>query len=162
VGQQRAGPASAVIALVSLTLLLALLLPFTVEFDAQSTAVPMVLYALFISSLGATLGIAVTWWRLAPAPASTPHAPIGSIMHAEASDGEAQHVQRAMMAEDERVVVDVLLAFDGIMAQAAIAEATGFTSSKVSRLLSKMEERSLVERVRDGMGKRVRLLEGIQ
>jgi uncharacterized membrane protein len=65
------------------------------------------------------------------------------------------------LAEDERVVVDLMLSFDGIMAQAAIAEATGFTSSKVSRLLSRMEERSLVERVRDGMGKRVRLLEGI-
>ena len=161
--QQRTGPASAVIALVSLTLLLALVLPFTVDVDAQSTAVPMVLYALFISSLGATLGITVTWWRLAPNPAPTPHASSGFSTKAEPSDGEA-HVQvhQALLAEDERVVVDLMLSFDGIMAQAAIAEATGFTSSKVSRLLSRMEERSLVERVRDGMGKRVRLLEGIQ
>ena len=159
----RTGPASAVIALVSLTLLLALVLPFTVEVDAQSTAVPMVLYALFISSLGATLGITVTWWRLVPNPAPTPHGPSGASPQAEPSNDEAPlPVHQALLAEDERVVVDLMLSFDGIMAQAAIAEATGFTSSKVSRLLSRMEERSLVERVRDGMGKRVRLLEGLQ
>jgi len=163
VDHHRTGPALAVMALVALTLLLALLLPFTVEVDAQSTAVPMVLYALFISSLGATLGITVTWWRLAPTSASTPHALSDASAQAKPADGEAPlPVQRALLAEDERVVVDLLLSFDGIMAQAAIAEATGFTSSKVSRLLSRMEERSLVERVRDGMGKRVRLLEGIQ
>ena len=162
VDQQRTGPALAVMALVTVTLLLALLLPFTVEVDAQTTAVPMVLYALFISSLGATLGITVTWWRLAPNASPTAHALSGASPEAEPSDGEVLvQVHQALLAEDERVVVDLMLSFDGIMAQAAIAEATGFTSSKVSRLLSRMEERSLVERVRDGMGKRVRLLEGI-
>jgi hypothetical protein len=162
VDQQRTGPALAVMALVTVTLLLALLLPFTVEVDAQTTAVPMVLYALFISSLGATLGITVTWWRLAPNASPTPHALSGASPEAQPSDGEVLvQVHQALLAEDERVVVDLMLSFDGIMAQAAIAEATGFTSSKVSRLLSRMEERSLVERVRDGMGKRVRLLEGI-
>ena len=43
------------------------------------------------------------------------------------------------------------------MWQAELVKQTGFSDSKASRLLSRMEKSGLIRRIRDGMGKRVEL-----
>jgi uncharacterized membrane protein len=45
------------------------------------------------------------------------------------------------------------------MWQAELVRETGFTDSKASRLLSRMEAEGHIRRIRDGMGKRVELTE---
>ena len=41
------------------------------------------------------------------------------------------------------------------MWQADLVKKSGFSDSKASRLLSRMENRGTIKRIRDGMGKRV-------
>jgi uncharacterized membrane protein len=64
-----------------------------------------------------------------------------------------------MLSDDQRRVVDLLAASFGSMWQAELVRESGFTDSKASRLLSRMEHEGLIRRVRDGMGKRVELME---
>ena len=65
-----------------------------------------------------------------------------------------------MLSADEKVVVNVLSSNGGSMWQAEVVKASGFTNSKASRLLSRMEHSGLIRRVRDGMGKRIELTVG--
>ena len=60
-------------------------------------------------------------------------------------------------------VIDILLSNNissptsNSMWQAELVKQTGFSDSKASRLLSRMEKSGLIRRIRDGMGKRVEL-----
>ena len=64
-----------------------------------------------------------------------------------------------MLSADQRTVVDILSASGSSMWQADLVRETGFTDSKASRLLSRMEAEGQIRRIRDGMGKRVELAE---
>ena len=64
-----------------------------------------------------------------------------------------------MLSADQQTVVGVLSSRDGSMWQAELVRETGFTDSKASRLLSRMEAEGHIRRIRDGMGKRVELAE---
>ena len=64
-----------------------------------------------------------------------------------------------MLSEDQQKVVDILSSNGNSMWQAELVRDTGFTDSKASRLLSRMEVQGQVRRIRDGMGKRVELNE---
>ena len=64
-----------------------------------------------------------------------------------------------MFSEDQQKVVEVLSSNGNTMWQAELVRDTGFTDSKASRLLSRMESEGHIRRIRDGMGKRVELRE---
>jgi uncharacterized membrane protein len=64
-----------------------------------------------------------------------------------------------MLSEDQQTVVGILSSRKGSMWQAELVRETGFTDSKASRLLSRMEAEGHIRRIRDGMGKRVELTE---
>ena len=64
-----------------------------------------------------------------------------------------------MLSEDQQKVVDILSSKGNSMWQAELVRDTGFTNSKASRLLSRMEAEGHIRRIRDGMGKRVELKE---
>ena len=70
-----------------------------------------------------------------------------------------------MLSADERAVIDALSTGmrngdDGSMWQKELIETCGFSDSKASRVLSRMERAGLIRRVRDGMSKRVELADG--
>ena len=62
-----------------------------------------------------------------------------------------------MLSADQQTVVGILSSSNGSMWQAELVRETGFTDSKASRLLSRMEAEGHIRRIRDGMGKRVEL-----
>jgi len=64
-----------------------------------------------------------------------------------------------MLSGDQQSVVAILSERNGSMWQAELVRETGFTDSKASRLLSRMESEGHIRRIRDGMGKRVELVE---
>jgi uncharacterized membrane protein len=64
-----------------------------------------------------------------------------------------------MLSEDQKTVVGIISSRNGSMWQAELVTETGFTDSKASRLLSRMEAEGHIRRIRDGMGKRVELTE---
>ena len=64
------------------------------------------------------------------------------------------------MSNDCKVIFETLQQSERKqMAQAELVRITGFTASKVSRNLAKLEASGLIERTRDGMGKQIRLTE---
>lgn len=64
------------------------------------------------------------------------------------------------LVERERKVVDALMEEkDNIMWQKELQNATGFTKSKLSRTLKKMEERGIVEKIPYGTSNKVKLVE---
>ena len=71
---------------------------------------------------------------------------------------DAQSTPR-MLSADQQKVVGILSSSNGSMWQAELVRETGFTDSKASRLLSRMEAEGHIRRIRDGMGKRVELAE---
>ena len=64
-----------------------------------------------------------------------------------------------MLSAVQQKVVGILSSSNGSMWQAELVRETGFTDSKASRLLSRMEAEGHIRRIRDGMGKRVELAE---
>jgi uncharacterized membrane protein len=62
-----------------------------------------------------------------------------------------------ILSSAEKTVVNILQSNENKMWQAELVRQGAFTNSKASRLLSSMENRGLVRRIRDGMGKRVEL-----
>ena len=78
---------------------------------------------------------------------------------------QAQTKPTPMLSADEKAVMDALSSSDrnrgsGSMWQKELVESCGFTDSKASRVLSRMERAGLIRRVRDGMSKRVELADG--
>ena len=67
--------------------------------------------------------------------------------------------RKPMLSEAQQKVIDVLHENNGSMWQAELVNRTGFTDSKASRLLSRMEAEGRIRRIRDGMGKKVELME---
>mgnify|MGYP002885588270 FL=1 len=67
-----------------------------------------------------------------------------------------------MLSANQMAVIDILSSNNGSMWQAELVRETGFTDSKASRLLSRMEAEGHIRRIRDGMGKRVELTERVK
>ena len=78
---------------------------------------------------------------------------------------QSQTKRTPMLSADEMAVMDALSNSEqshgsSSMWQKELVESCGFTDSKASRVLSRMERAGLIRRVRDGMSKRVELAEG--
>ncbi|MDP6912731.1 MAG: MarR family transcriptional regulator [Candidatus Thalassarchaeaceae archaeon] len=132
------------LALGGFMLILLIAVPFTFESGTSGYFASYVIYSLFLTSVGVIIGVSLMWLndpRRQPAPEirdipSTPR----------------------MLSADQQTVVGILSS-NGSMWQAELVRETGFTDSKASRLLSRMEAEGHIRRIRDGMGKRVELAE---
>ncbi|MDN5358228.1 MAG: hypothetical protein PWP76_71 [Candidatus Diapherotrites archaeon] len=76
---------------------------------------------------------------------------IGGYLALKGPSGKGYAVDGAKLGEDEKAIVDLLKENEGVMFQSDIVEKTGFSKSKVSRILDKLEARGFVERRRRGM-----------
>ncbi len=136
-------PARITLALGAFMLLLLIAVPFTFESDSTGYFAPYLIYSLFLTSVGVIIGVSLTWVN-DPGSAKKP--------------GRAETTQRQpMLPRNQRLVMDILSDNSGSMWQSELVSHTGFTDSKASRLLSRMEVEGHIRRVRDGMGKRVEL-----
>lgn len=137
------------LALGGFMLLLLISFPFTMSSGSLSGTAPYLLYSLFLTSVGIVIGISLTWLNDPTRSTET-----------TSSDTQNTKSEVPMLSADEKVVVNVLSSNGGSMWQAEVVKASGFTNSKASRLLSRMENSGLIRRVRDGMGKRIELTVG--
>ena len=133
------------LALGGFMLVLLILFPFTIDNDAMSGTAPYLIYSLFLTSIGIVIGVSFTWLNGTGTPLS---------------DAEATKLTPSpMLSADESEVIKALRA-QGSMWQKELVMSCGFSDSKASRVLSRMERAGLIRRVRDGMSKRVEIAEG--
>lgn len=133
------------LALGGFMLVLLILFPFTMDNDAMSGTAPYLIYSLFLTSIGIVIGVSFTWLNGTGTPLS---------------DAEATKLTLSpMLSADESEVIKALRA-QGSMWQKELVMSCGFSDSKASRVLSRMERAGLIRRVRDGMSKRVEIAEG--
>tara|TARA_B100000073_G_scaffold323064_1_gene304874 strand:+ start:156 stop:629 length:474 start_codon:yes stop_codon:yes gene_type:complete len=133
------------LALGGFMLVLLILFPFTIDNDAMSGTAPYLIYSLFLTSIGIVIGVSFTWLNGTGTPLS---------------DAEATKLTLSpMLSADESEVIKALRA-QGSMWQKELVMSCGFSDSKASRVLSRMERAGLIRRVRDGMSKRVEIAEG--
>jgi len=133
------------LALGGFMLILLIAVPFTFESGTSGYFASYVIYSLFLTSVGVIIGVSLMWLndprrQLAPERRDSMSTP-------------------RMLSADQQTVVGILLSSNGSMWQAELVRETGFTDSKASRLLSRMEAEGHIRRIRDGMGKRVELAE---
>ncbi|MDP6912888.1 MAG: MarR family transcriptional regulator [Candidatus Thalassarchaeaceae archaeon] len=132
------------LALGGFMLILLIAVPFTFESATSGYFASYVIYSLFLTSVGVIIGVSLMWLndpRRQPSPGR-----------------DAPSTPR-MLSADQQTVVGILSSRKGSMWQAELVRETGFTDSKASRLLSRMEAEGHIRRIRDGMGKRVELAE---
>ena len=126
-------------------LFLLILVPFTVSSASFDDIFPYLIYSLFLTSIGILIGISMTWL----------------LNNNEKLNKELTNVistkKLPILSSAEKTVVNILQSNENKMWQAELVRQGAFTNSKASRLLSSMENRGLVRRIRDGMGKRVEL-----
>ena len=139
------------LALGGFMLVLLIAFPFTLSNDAMSGTAPYLLYSLFLTSIGIVIGVSLTW--------------LNDPSRASEESLEKQPARAPMLSADERAVMDALsnsmrTGDNGSMWQKELIESCGFSDSKASRVLSRMERAGLIRRVRDGMSKRVELADG--
>lgn len=72
--------------------------------------------------------------------------------------GETELVS-SLLSKSERSIIKAINADNGISTQKRICEKTGFSKSKVSQILSKLEEKGVLERERWGRTNKVTLIE---
>ena len=133
------------LALGGFMMILLIAVPFTFESATSGYFASYVIYSLFLTSVGVIIGVSLMWLndprrQTPPESRDVPTTP-------------------RMLSADQQTVVGVLSSRDGSMWQAELVRETGFTDSKASRLLSRMEAEGHIRRIRDGMGKRVELAE---
>ena len=124
-------------------LFLLLLIPFTIDSNTSSYIAPYLIYSLFLTSVGIIIGISLTWLN-------DPRR-----VEFQEKNTKRKTSTKNLLSEDEKVVSELLLSNSGEMWQSELVRKSGFTDSKASRLLSRMENQGLISRIRDGMGKRV-------
>ena len=132
------------LALGGFMMILLIAVPFTFESATSGYFASYVIYSLFLTSVGVIIGVSLMWLndpRRQPSPGR-----------------DAPSTPR-MLSADQQTVVGILSSRKGSMWQAELVRETGFTDSKASRLLSRMEAEGHIRRIRDGMGKRVELAE---
>ena len=136
--------ARSTLALGGFMMILLIAVPFTFESATSGYFASYVIYSLFLTSVGVIIGVSLMWLndpRRQPSPGR-----------------DAPSTPR-MLSADQQTVVGILSSRKGSMWQAELVRETGFTDSKASRLLSRMEAEGHIRRIRDGMGKRVELAE---
>ena len=133
------------LALGGFMLILLIAVPFTFESGTSGYFASYLIYSLFLTSVGVIIGVSLMWLN-DPRRQQTP---------------ESRDTRSAprMLSEDQKTVVSIISSRNGSMWQAELVRETGFTDSKASRLLSRMEAEGHIRRIRDGMGKRVELTE---
>ena len=130
-------------------LFLLIIIPFTIDSDTSSYIAPYLIYSLFLTSIGIIIGVSLTWLNY-PNKSET-----------EENNPKSELDKRPLSA-DEKVVSDLLILNSGEMWQADLVRKSGFSDSKASRLLSRMEYQGLIIRIRDGMGKKVLINEEVK
>ncbi len=128
-------------------LVLLISVPFTFETESSSYFASYVIYSLFLASVGVIIGVSLMWLN-DPTRLSRPI--------------KQESFRGPMLSMDQTSVVTILLANNSTMWQADLVKKLGFTDSKASRILSRMEADGHIRRIRDGMGKRVELTEDIK
>ena len=113
--------------------------------DSSGYLASYVIYSLFLTSIGVIIGVSLMWLN---DPRRKPE-----------RERRIRETSSLMLSEDQQKVVDILSSKGNSMWQAELVRDTGFTDSKASRLLSRMEAEGHIRRIRDGMGKRVELKE---
>jgi len=126
-------------------LLLLIAVPFTFESDSSGYFASYVIYSLFLTSVGIIIGVSLMW--------------LNDPRREQTATGQEPGKPARMLSGDQQLVVGILSESNGSMWQAELVRETGFTDSKASRLLSRMESEGHIRRIRDGMGKRVELVE---
>ncbi|MEE2649894.1 MAG: helix-turn-helix domain-containing protein [Candidatus Thermoplasmatota archaeon] len=138
------------LALAGFMLLLLIAVPFTVDSDPTGYIAPYLIYSLFLTSVGIIIGVSLTWLN----------DPRRQAIPTDNTPGPKPSTESPMLSDDQQRIVELLAGSSGSMWQAELVRESGFTDSKASRLLSRMEHEGLIRRVRDGMGKRVELVGG--
>ena len=128
-------------------LVLLISVPFTFETESSSYFASYVIYSLFLASVGVIIGVSLMWLN-DPTRLSRPI--------------KQESFRGPMLSMDQTSVVNILVANNSTMWQADLVKKLGFTDSKASRLLSRMEADGHIRRIRDGMGKRIELTEDIR
>jgi uncharacterized membrane protein len=140
----------AIIGLSSMMLLLLISIPFLLQTTTTLDVMAYVLYLLFIISISLTLGIAIAWLVLMKPT-------LGEEVSTGNTDDEKDELN-VFMNSDSQEIVEYLRLNNGEVWQSQLTKALGWTASKVSRTLMKLEYDEIVERTRDGMGKKIRLI----
>ena len=129
--------------------MLALLIaaPFTFEPSSSGYLASYLIYSLVLTSIGVIIGVSLMW--------------LNDPRRNVRIEDSHHETRKPMLSEAQQKVIDVLHENDGSMWQAELVNRTGFTDSKASRLLSRMEAEGRIRRIRDGMGKKVELMEAV-
>ena len=129
--------------------MLALLIaaPFTFEQTSSGYLASYLIYSLFLTSIGVIIGVSLMW--------------LNDPRRNVRIEDSHHETRKPMLSEAQQKVIDVLNENNGSMWQAELVNRTGFTDSKASRLLSRMEAEGRIRRIRDGMGKKVELMEAV-
>ena len=133
------------LALGGFMLILLIAVPFTFESGTSGYFASYVIYSLFLTSVGVIIGVSLMW--------------LNDPRRQTVPENRDTRSTARMLSEDQQTVVGILSSRKGSMWQAELVRETGFTDSKASRLLSRMEAEGHIRRIRDGMGKRVELAE---
>ena len=127
-------------------LILLILVPFTIESPGYFAS--YIIYSLFLTSVGVIIGVSLMW--------------LNDPRMQEREGRSEKNLDFPMLSANQMAVIDILSSNNGSMWQAELVRETGFTDSKASRLLSRMEAEGHIRRIRDGMGKRVELTERVK
>ncbi len=152
--------------LATFMLLLLLFVPLLLQGDFSPDLIAYTVYAVFLISLSVTVGMGVAWMMMSNQPAlqMMPSADVadGSVTNPATELGDATGSSDASTAShrpsDEQAVIDYLQDNDGECWQSNLSRALEWTASKTSRTLARLEYDGTVKRIRDGMGKRIVLI----
>ena len=126
-------------------LLLLIAVPFTFESGSSGYFASYVIYSLFLTSVGVIIGVSLMW--------------LNDPRRQQTTARQESRKPTRMLSGDQQTVVGILSRSNGSMWQAKLVRESGFTDSKASRLLSRMEAEGHIRRIRDGMGKRIEIVE---
>ena len=124
-------------------LFLLIIIPFTIDSNTSSYIAPYLIYSLFLTSVGIIIGISLTWLNYP------------NRVETKQKNNSTSKIKKKLLSADEKIVSNLLQSNSGEMWQADLVKKSGFSDSKASRLLSRMEHQGTIKRIRDGMGKRV-------
>jgi hypothetical protein len=149
--------------LATFMLLLLLFVPLLLQGDFSPDLIAYTVYAVFLISLSVTVGMGVAWMMMSnQAALQVPPSADGSVTTPVTEPSDATGSSEVSIAShrpsDEQAVIDHLRANDGECWQANLSRALEWTASKTSRTLARLEYDGTVKRIRDGMGKRIVLI----
>jgi uncharacterized membrane protein len=155
--------------LAAFMLLMLISFPLVLQSNISATVVPYLIYSSFLTSVGVLIGISLLWLTNSdtkgggsmqgPNQTKLVNEDIAAENEAENEVEEVPLSKAIHLTESEAWIVEYLKTQDGKCWQSHLVKNSQMNPSKISRVLSKMESRGLIERIRDGMGKRVILTE---